>query len=107
MDSPELLSYLRESGGLPERDATQRGAPIGPLSHRQVAPLLTYPNVTCSGPRALSTSVSFVYDPHELCTPSRQPAVQHNLVLLTTVAHRDEQSQGPWKVTITCDAEYR
>ena len=46
MDSPELLSYLRDSGGLPERDATQRGAPIGPLSQRQVNTLLTHPMVT-------------------------------------------------------------
>ena len=36
MDSPELAAYLRASGGLPERDAVQRGAPIGPLTPSQV-----------------------------------------------------------------------
>ena len=35
MDSPELAAYLRASGGLPERDAARRGAPIGPLTPSQ------------------------------------------------------------------------
>ena len=55
MDSPKLLSYLRDSGGLPERDATQRGAPIGPLSHRQVVTILTSPYVTCLSPLYICT----------------------------------------------------
>ena len=36
MDSPKLVAYLRASGGLPERDAAQRGGgAIGPLTPGQ------------------------------------------------------------------------
>ena len=35
MDSPKLAAYLRASGELPERDAAQRGGPVGPLTPGQ------------------------------------------------------------------------
>ena len=50
MDSPGLLTYLRDTGGLPEGDATRRGVPIGPLSHRQVTTLIN-PCATRLSPR--------------------------------------------------------
>ena len=65
MDSPKLLSYLRDSGGLPER-AAQRGAPIGPLTHTQVIALLTYPYITILGPLCVCSLTS---DLHDLCHP--------------------------------------
>lgn len=43
MDSPELAAYLRSSGGLPERDATQRGSPLGPLNPSRVRHLTMLP----------------------------------------------------------------
>ena len=90
MDSPGLLTYLRDAGGLPEGDATRRGAPVGPLSHRQVPTLLTHPPVAPA--TAITSHMTHVS--HAPCLPYSGLLVQRKTVLTALDALLDGALTG-------------
>ena len=100
MDSPGLLTYLRDAGGLPEGEATRRGAPIGPP---EPSPGGCPPHIPLWHPLEPPCTLQAFLRPsqaaHRPPTQASYSAVQG---FVWSAYLRCMRSQDIWKVAIRC-----